>query len=75
MSNPPRIVRIFISSPGDVVEERNQARRVIEGLQKRYPNVTLQPVLWEDLALPATASFQETIELILMARTGGPGRV
>jgi WD40 repeat protein len=65
MSDSPRILRIFISSPGDVIEERQQARRVIEGLQKRYPDVTLQPVLWEDLALPATASFQETIDLIL----------
>ncbi|MFM9960028.1 MAG: hypothetical protein ACKV2Q_02245, partial [Planctomycetaceae bacterium] len=68
MSDTPRIVRIFISSPGDVVEERNQARRVIEGLQKRYPNATLQPLFWEDFALPATASFQETIDLILHQR-------
>ncbi|MBC7819591.1 MAG: hypothetical protein IAG10_22130, partial [Planctomycetaceae bacterium] len=65
MSNPQRVVRIFISSPGDVVEERNQARRVIEAVQKRYQDATLQSVLWEDLPLPATASFQETIELIL----------
>jgi len=58
-------VRIFISSPGDVVEERDQARRVIEGLERQYPGVTLQPVLWEELALPATASFQETIDILL----------
>ena len=68
MSDTQRVVRIFISSPGDVVEERNQARRVIEGLQKRYSGITLQPVLWEELALPATASFQETIDLILHQR-------
>jgi hypothetical protein len=64
MSDPLRVLRIVISGRGDVVEERHQARRVIEGLQKRYPDVALQPVLWEDLALPATASFQETIDLI-----------
>ena len=65
MSDRQRSIRIFISSPGDVVEERHQARRVIEGLQKRYPDVTLQSVLWEDFALPATASFQQTIDVIL----------
>ncbi len=68
MSNTQRTVRIFISSPGDVFKERENARRVIEGLQKRYPDVTLQSVLWEDLALPATASFQESIDLILNKR-------
>ena len=60
-----QIVRIFISSPGDVVEERNQARRVIADLERRYPEVTLRPLLWEELALPATASFQESIDFIL----------
>ena len=65
MAESPQSVRIFISSPGDVAEERDQARRVIEGLQKHYSGVTLQPVLWEDLALPATASFQESIDFIL----------
>ncbi len=60
-----KTIRIFISSPGDVAEERDGARRVIEGLQRNYPNVTLLPVLWEELALPATASFQETIDYLL----------
>ncbi len=58
-------LRIFISSPGDVVAERDQARRVIAGLQRIYSNAKLVPVLWEDLALPATASFQEAIDFIL----------
>ncbi len=58
-------VRIFISSPGDVNDERDKARRVIDGLQRHYTGATLQPVLWEDLALPATASFQGTIDFIL----------
>ena len=58
-------VRIFISSPGDVNDERDKARRVIDGLQRHYTGATLQPVLWQDLALPATASFQETIDFML----------
>jgi len=65
MSNATRTLRIFISSPGDVSEERAKARRVIETLERQYPQVKLQPVLWEDLALPATASFQESIDLLL----------
>ena len=64
MADARRAVRIFISSPGDVVEERDQARRVIDGLQRQYSGVTLQPVLWEELALPATASFQQSIDYL-----------
>ena len=65
MTTPIPIVRIFISSPGDVNDEREKARRVIDGLQRHYISVTLQPVFWEDLALPATAAFQETIDILL----------
>ncbi len=65
MGDAAQTIRIFISSPGDVTEERDGARRVIEGLQRLYPKATLQAVLWEDLALPATASFQETIDFLL----------
>jgi hypothetical protein len=65
MTTPPRMIRIFISSPGDVAEEREGARRVVEGLQRLYPGTKLLPVLWEELALPATASFQETIDLLV----------
>lgn len=31
-----RTLRVFISSPGDVAIERDKARKVVEGLQKRY---------------------------------------
>lgn len=61
-------VRVFISSPGDVEEERDKARRVIQKLQTQFRDVTLEPLLWEDLALPVTASFQETIEFVLEQR-------
>ncbi len=65
MAESPETVRIFISSPGDVSEERDGARRVVEGLRRLYPGADLQTVLWEELALPATASFQETIDFLL----------
>jgi len=61
-------LRIFISSPGDVQEERQAARRVIADLQKRYgEEALLQPVFWEDLPLQADLSFQQAIDLILSA--------
>jgi tetratricopeptide (TPR) repeat protein len=65
MGDDPRTIRIFISSPGDVEAEREKARQVIESLQRQYADVVLQPVLWEEFALPATASFQETIDYLL----------
>ena len=65
MPDSQQTIRIFISSPGDVAEERENARRVVEGLRRQYPGAELQTVLWEDLALPATASFQETIDILL----------
>lgn len=64
-----RTLRIFISSPGDVQEERQVARRVIADLQKRYgEEALLQPVLWEDLPLQPDLSFQQAIDLILSER-------
>jgi len=59
-------IRVFISSPGDVAEERRKARQVIATLQKQYSEaVQLLPVMWEDLAIPATASLQEGIDRLL----------
>lgn len=64
-----RTLRIFISSPGDVQEERQVARRVIADLQKRYgEEALLRPVLWEDLPLQPDLSFQQAIDLILSER-------
>ena len=62
MMTSKKRIRIFISSPGDVVEERNQAKRVIERLQLQYSDVVLEPVLWEEMALEATESFQVGID-------------
>ncbi|HLU07404.1 MAG TPA: tetratricopeptide repeat protein [Woeseiaceae bacterium] len=55
-------LRIFISSPGDVFEERAIAERVIQRLQSEYVGrVVLEPVLWEHEPLVATAHFQEQL--------------
>ena len=64
-------VRIFISSPGDVSEERERARQVIQGLRRRYSqHFALIPVLWEDMPLSLNASFQEGIDVVLSVDRG-----
>ena len=64
-----RTIRIFVSSPSDVVDERDRARQVIENLRRRYAGrLELEPILWEDLPLQADMSFQEGIDLIISER-------
>lgn len=66
-----KTLRIFISSPGDVAEERERARQVIDSLKRRYAGVFhLKPVLWEDLPLQADMSFQQGIDLVLSGEHG-----
>jgi tetratricopeptide (TPR) repeat protein len=77
-----RTLRFFISSPGDVFEERALAGRVIERLQSEYlGRVILEPVLWEHEPLVATATFQtqivkpsetDVVIAILWSRLGTP---
>jgi len=63
---PLPTVRIFVSSPGDVAEERDRGKQVIESLRRRYSRrFHLKPVLWEDLALQADTSFQKGIDRVL----------
>jgi tetratricopeptide (TPR) repeat protein len=53
---------VFVSSPGDVAEERLIARRVIGRLEAQFGDVLhLEPLFWEHEPLLATASFQEQI--------------
>ena len=55
-------IKIFISSPGDVGQERLIATRVVERLQGEFAAYAdLQPILWEHEPLRATAHFQEQI--------------
>ncbi len=64
-------IRIFISSPSDVAEERLKAREVIFRLQGRYAGqAELVPVLWEELPLQADMSFQQGIDLVLGQESG-----
>jgi hypothetical protein len=70
ISKSLRTIRIFVSSPNDVQEERNKAMQVIEQLQKSYARVfELKPVIWEKLPLTVDLSFQQGIDLVLKDTT------
>lgn len=59
-------LRIFISSPGDVKLERGIAKRVVNELSSIYQEfVELETLMWEDLPLEATNSFQGGIDYFL----------
>ena len=59
---PLKSLRVFVSSPGDVAEERLIARRVIGRLEAQFGDVLhLEPLFWEHEPLLATASFQEQV--------------
>jgi hypothetical protein len=56
------LLRVFISSPGDVAQERAVARRVLGRVQGAYAGrLRLEPVLWEQQPLLASATFQTQI--------------
>jgi hypothetical protein len=47
----PRTFRVFLSSPGDVAEERNRARDVVEALERSHllrGKVRFDVVAWDD---------------------------
>jgi len=55
-------LRVFISSPGDVGQERMIASRVLERLQGEFSGyVEITPILWEHEPLRATSHFQKQI--------------
>ena len=57
-------LRIFVSSPGDVGEERALVKAVIRRLQGLFAQrVRLEPIFWEHEPLRAPQSFQEQIRL------------
>jgi tetratricopeptide (TPR) repeat protein len=73
---------LFVSSPGDVRDERQVVGRVVERIQARYWNfVRIEPVLWEKEPLRATAHFNEELVrpsdcdlflCVLWSRLGSP---
>ena len=77
-----RNLKIFISSPGDVIPERELARKVIAELnEEMMGKVFLVPVLWENEPLLASGTFQTQIDSpeetqillgILWSRIGSP---
>jgi len=57
-----RVVRLFVSSPGDVAPERARAQAVAAKLNLAYQGlVTFETVLWEERFYKADASFQPQI--------------
>ena len=76
----PQPLRIFISSPGDVMEERRRAALVITRLKREFARfLDLSAVLWEYEPMLASGHFQDVIErpsatdlvvLILWSRLG-----
>jgi hypothetical protein len=77
-----RTVRIFVSSPGDVLPERHRVSQVIERLGRRFRDaLTLEPIFWEWEPLTAGKHFQENIKkpstadvvvMVLWSRLGTP---
>ena len=75
-------LRIFISSPGDVADERQISGKVIERLQGKYWSfVRLDDVFWEKKVIRSTAHYQdeliqpsecEIVFGILWSRLGSP---
>ncbi|MGI9622419.1 MAG: response regulator [Acidimicrobiales bacterium] len=77
-----RQLRVFISSPGDVIPERRIVKQAIQQLDDEYGReVQLVPVLWEEEPLVASETFQTQIVeprdtdiylAILWSRIGSP---
>ncbi|HYF57017.1 MAG TPA: AAA family ATPase, partial [Salinarimonas sp.] len=75
----PRL-RVFISSPGDVPEERLRAHLVVQKLARDYARFfQIEPYLWEHEPMLASGHFQDAIEppsecdvvvLVVYARLG-----
>src|SRR4051812_11024114 len=72
MSEPllPQRIRVFLSSPGDVADERGLARRLIEHQLRRDPSfrqrALVEAVAWDDpdalTPMPAQLTPQEAVD-------------
>jgi tetratricopeptide (TPR) repeat protein len=75
-------LRVFISSPGDVAQERAIARRVLGRVQGAYRGrLRLEPLVWEQQPLVASVTFQAQLQppssadivvAVLWSRLGTP---
>jgi hypothetical protein len=78
----PQRLRIFISSPGDVPDERLRADLVIDKLAQDYSRFfTIDGYRWEHEPMLASGHFQDAVEppskfdivvMILWSRLGTP---
>lgn len=65
-----KTIRIFISSPGDVQQERKIAHKVITELNKQFAKyVHIEVLMWENFPLTAESTFQEGIDYFLKSDT------
>jgi WD40 repeat protein len=81
-SGMPQSLRIFVSSPADVPEERLRADLIVDKLSQEYGRFfTIESYRWEHEAMLASKHFQDAIEppsafeivvLILWSRLGTP---
>ena len=63
-AHPARTFRVFISSPGDLGEERVICGRVVDRLRAEFARAArLQAILWEQEPLTADLDFQTQIPL------------
>lgn len=61
-----KTIRIFISSPGDVLQERKIAHKVITELNKQFSRyIHIEVLMWENFPLTAESTFQEGINYFL----------
>lgn len=61
-----KTLRIFISSPGDVQQERKIAHKVITELNKQFAKyLHIEVLMWENFPLTAESTFQEGIDYFL----------
>ncbi len=80
--NAARQIKVFISSPGDVIPERQIAKMVLGRLNEEYAGrALLVPILWEEEPLLVTQTFQAQIHPphetdiylgVLWSRIGSP---
>jgi eukaryotic-like serine/threonine-protein kinase len=57
-----RVVRVFVSSPGDVASERGRVDAVVAKLNRDYDGLArFEPVLWEEHYYKADSTFQVQI--------------
>ncbi|CAA6808230.1 MAG: Unknown protein [uncultured Sulfurovum sp.] len=56
-----KTIKIFISSPGDVIPERQKAMQIIKRLNRHFTDVKLEGVFWEREPMTATKDYQANI--------------